>query len=331
MQDATQPGTPTWAGRWHRPGFRLGLLALLAVLAGTAFMTVGVQTDWAFVLEHRGVKLLTMLVVACAIGMSTVVFQTITHNTILTPSIMGLDALYQFLQALLVLLLGASGVVAWGVLPKYLLELGLMVAFSVLLMRWLFTGQASSLHLMLLVGMVGGILLRSLTSFAMRMIDPNEFATLQDRMFANFNSIQLQLLWPSMALMLPGVAWIWHRRHVLDVLALGRDVAVSLGVDYQRQVLQLLVVMACLVAVSTALVGPVTFFGLLVSNLAYQSMGTRRHRWVLPAAVLWGVVLLLGGQVVLEQVFAFNTALSIVVEFLGGMVFIYLLMRKGKT
>jgi len=131
--------------------------------------------------------------------------------------------------------------------------------------------------------------------------------------------------------MLLGVAWIWRQRHVLDVLALGRDVAVNLGVAYQRQVLQLLVVMACLVAVSAALVGPVTFFGLLVSNMAYQSMGTRRHRWVLPAAVLWGCVLLLGGQVILEQVFAFNTALSIVVEFLGGVVFIYLLMRKGKT
>jgi len=331
MENTTQLGAPSGAERWQMPGFRLGLLALLAVIAAAAFMTVGVQTDWAFVLEHRGVKLLTMLVVAGAIGMSTVVFQTITHNTILTPSVMGLDALYQFLQALLVLVLGASGVVAWGVLPKYLLEIALMVTFSVLLMRWLFTGHASSLHLMLLVGMVGGILLRSMTGFAMRMIDPNEFATLQDRMFANFNSIQLQLLWPSAALMALGVAWIWRQRHVLDVLALGRDVAVNLGVAYQRQVLQLLVVMACLVAVSTALVGPVTFFGLLVSNMAYQWMGTRRHRWVLPAAVLWGVVLLLGGQVILEQVFAFNTALSIVVEFLGGMVFIYLLMRRGRS
>lgn len=319
-----------WTRNWSRQGVRLMALAVLAAVTLLAFMTLGVEADWAFVLQHRGTKALTMLVVACALGMSTVVFQTVTHNTILTPAVMGLDALYLFLQAVLVLVLGSVGVVQLGLLPKYGLEIVLMVALSVGLMRWLFTGHASSLHLMLLVGMVMGILFRSMTSFAMRMIDPNEFATLQDRMFANFNTIHTQLLLPSLVVLALGTAFFWRRRHVLDVLALGRDAAVNLGVHYQRQVLQLLVVMCAMVAISTALVGPVTFFGLLVANMAYQWMGTRRHAWVLPAVVLWGCVLLLAGQVVLERVLGFNSALSVVVEFVGGLVFIYLLMRNGK-
>ena len=319
-----------WTRNWSRQGVRLMALAVLAAVTLLAFMTLGVEADWAFVLQHRGTKALTMLVVACALGMSTVVFQTVTHNTILTPAVMGLDALYLFLQAVLVLVLGSVGVVQLGLLPKYGLEIVLMVALSVGLMRWLFTGHASSLHLMLLVGMVMGILFRSMTSFAMRMIDPNEFATLQDRMFANFNTIHTQLLLPSLVVLALGTAFFWRRRHVLDVLALGRDAAVNLGVHYQRQVLQLLVVMCAMVAISTALVGPVTFFGLLVANMAYQWMGTCRHAWVLPAVVLWGCVLLLAGQVVLERVLGFNSALSVVVEFVGGLVFIYLLMRKGK-
>lgn len=319
-----------WTRNWSRQGVRLTALAVLAAVTLLAFMTLGVEADWAFVLQHRGTKALTMLVVACALGMSTVVFQAVTHNTILTPAVMGLDALYLFLQAVLVLVLGSVGVVQLGLLPKYGLEIVLMVALSVGLMRWLFTGHASSLHLMLLVGMVMGILFRSMTSFAMRMIDPNEFATLQDRMFANFNTIHTQLLLPSLVVLALGTAFFWRRRHVLDVLALGRDAAVNLGVHYQHQVLQLLVVMCAMVAISTALVGPVTFFGLLVANMAYQWMGTRRHAWVLPAVVLWGCVLLLAGQVVLERVLGFNSALSVVVEFVGGLVFIYLLMRKGK-
>lgn len=315
---------------WERRSVRLAALAVMAVLAVLAFMTLGVEADWAFVLQHRGTKVVTMVIVACALGMSTVVFQTVTHNTILTPAVMGLDALYLFLQAVLVLVLGSVGVVGMGVLPKFAMEIALMVTLSVALMRWLFTGHTSSLHLMLLVGMVMGILFRSMTSFAMRMIDPNEFATLQDRMFANFNTIHTQLLWPSLALLVLGALYFWRQRHVLDVLALGRDAAVNLGINYQPQVLRLLVVMCTMVAISTALVGPVTFFGLLVANMAYQWMGTRRHQWVLPAVVLWGCVLLLAGQVVLERVLGFNSALSVVVEFVGGLVFIYLLMRKGK-
>lgn len=315
---------------WERRSVRLATLAVMALMAALAFMTLGVEADWAFVLQHRGTKVVTMVIVACALGMSTVVFQTVTHNTILTPAVMGLDALYLFLQAVLVLVLGSVGVVGMGVLPKFAMEIALMVTLSVALMRWLFTGHTSSLHLMLLVGMVMGILFRSMTSFAMRMIDPNEFATLQDRMFANFNTIHTQLLWPSLALLVLGALYFWRQRHVLDVLALGRDAAVNLGINYQPQVLRLLVVMCTMVAISTALVGSVTFFGLLVANMAYQWMGTRRHQWVLPAVVLWGCVLLLAGQVVLERVLGFNSALSVVVEFVGGLVFIYLLMRKGK-
>ena len=140
------------------------------------------------------------LLVACAIGLSTVVFQTVSHNTILTPSVMGLDALYLFVQASMVLMLGAAGVSAMGEVGRYALNIVLMMGFSVLLMRWLFVGHASSLHLMLLVGMVGGIFFRSLAGLAMRVLDPNEFTALQDRMFANFNAVNLQLLVPSLLL-----------------------------------------------------------------------------------------------------------------------------------
>ena len=242
------------ARSWGR-GRRLALLGGLALLCLLAFMTVGVRTDWAFVLEHRGAKVLTMALVACAIGLSTVVFQTVSHNTILTPSVMGLDALYLFVQAAMVLMLGAAGVSAMGEVGRYALNIVLMVGFSVLLMRWLFVGHASSLHLMLLVGMVGGIFFRSLAGLAMRVLDPNEFTALQDRMFANFNAVNLQLLVPSLLLIALGSAWIWRQRHVLDVISLGRDAAIGLGLDYDGRVLRLLAVVACMVAVSTALVG----------------------------------------------------------------------------
>jgi iron complex transport system permease protein len=100
-----------------------------------------------------------------------------------------------------------------------------------------------------------------------------------------------------------------------------------LCLDHNRSVTIVLILVAILVSVSTALVGPVTFFGLLVANLAYLLAGTHKHRFVLPVAVFIAIICLVGGQLILERVFAFDTALSIIIEFLGGIVFLVLLIR----
>lgn len=309
--------------------WRLALLALAAAGAITAFMTLGANGNWGFVLPFRSGKLAGMLLVAYAIAVSSVLFQTITHNRILTPSIMGFDAMYVLIQTILVFGLGLE-LNGKGAPPvaKFLAEVALMTAFACLLFRWLFTGAAHSLHRVMLVGIVFGLLFRSLSSFMMRLIDPNEFLVLQDRMFASFNSIQTELLGAS-AVAVAGASLVaWRLRHRYDVLAMGRDVAINLGVDYRRTLMLTLALIAVMVSVSTALVGPVTFFGLLVSNLAYHLMGSDRHRLVVPAAVLLGVVMLVGGQALLERVMGLSVPVSVVIEFLGGLVFLALVTRK---
>ncbi len=115
--------------------------------------------------------------------------------------------------------------------------------------------------------------------------------------------------------------------HTFDVLSLGRDTAINLAFEYKRTVVIILVMVSVLVSVSTALVGPITFFGLLVASLAHGLVGTSKHKYILPAAALLGVIALVGGQTVFERVFEFDTALSIIVEFLGGLVFIILILR----
>lgn len=324
---APPPASASWLGT---PARRLWLLLAVALLASLYFMTSQVQAEWSFVLPLRGKKLATMWTVAFAIGVSTVLFQTVTSNRILTPAVMGFDALFQLIQSVLAFTLGVAAMQI-PELSRFGMNVGLMVLLSTSLFVWLFRGQASNLHLLLLVGIVAGIFFRSLNNFVWRVMDPNEFTVLQDRLFANFNTVSLPLLLLSLpAIALVGV-WVWRQRHLLDVLALGREVAINLGVNYQRSVMGVLVVVAILVSISTALVGPVTFFGLLVSNMAYQLMHSHQHRYTLAGSVLLGGLLLVGGQMVLERLFGFNTSLSIVVEFLGGLTFIYLLVRKAKS
>jgi iron complex transport system permease protein len=309
------------------PNALLIALALLAAVSAVAFMTLGARGSWSFILSFRGVKLLSMVLVAYAIAVSTVLFQTITNNRILTPSIMGFDALYALLQTALVLMLGAATVSAMEPRLLFLVEVGTMMVFSLALYQMLFSGAIKSLHLLMLTGIVFGGLFRSLSGFMQRIIDPNDFVVLQDRLFANFNTIDSQLL--GVSLLLIGLVTIaaWRIFHTFDVLALGRETAISLGVEHRRVTMIILVLIAVLVSVSTALVGPVTFFGLLVANLAYLVMPSNKHRHVLPAAVLISIITLVGGQTVLERLFAFQTALSIIVEFAGGIVFILFLLR----
>ncbi|RIX98469.1 enterobactin ABC transporter permease [Aureimonas flava] len=310
-----------------RPALVLAGLAALALLAVLAFLTVGARGSWSFVLAFRGRRLLALLLVAYCVAVSTVLFQTLTRNRILTPSIMGFDALYVLMQTTVAVVLGVSTLTLADPRLRFLGEATLMAGFSALLFRWLFLGEERSLHRLVLAGIVFGILFRSLSAFLQRLLDPNSFQILQDSLFASFGTADTLLLGVSAALVAAVTVGLWRLGPAFDVLALGRDHAINLGLDHARTVLLIWLAVSVLVAVSTALVGPVAFFGLLVASLAHALVGRSRHREILPAACLVAVVVLVGGQTVLERVFAFDTALSVIVDFLGGLVFLALVLR----
>lgn len=312
------------------PGVRLALLGVLAALAAVAFLVLGALDAWALIAPLRLGRLAPMVLVGVAIAVSTVLFQTVTENRILTPSIMGFDSMYALLQTVAIYVLGSTAVIGTAPTVRFGLEVALMLVFSVALFRWLFGGARRSLYLMVLVGIVFGTMFRSLATFLQRVIDPNEYLIVTDRLFASFNAVDPGLLAACTVLVAGVGAWVWSVRRDLDVLALGRDHALALGVDHRRLVLRALTGCALLVSVSTALVGPITFFGLLVANLAYAVAGSHRHAYVLPAAALLAIITLVGGQTILEHVFGMDTVLSVIIEFVGGIVFIMLLIRGGK-
>lgn len=310
-----------------RPQIVLATLVVLAVISILCFMTLGVRGNWGFVLQFRGQKLAGLMLAACSVAVSTVLFQTVTNNRILTPSIMGFDALYVLVQTSIMFFLGTGAFALMNTYLRFGMEVTLMVGFSGLLFRWLFLGEELSLHLVVLIGIIFGVFFRSLSGFMQRLLDPNAFQVLQDSLFASFSTIDTTLLGLSWGIFGVLALVLWRMGHCFDVLTLGRAQAINLGLNYRRTVIGILMIISVLVAVSTALVGPITFFGLLVASLAHGLIGSSRHRHVLPAAVLLAVICLVGGQTLLERVFAFDTALSIIIEFVGGIVFIFLVIR----
>lgn len=310
------------------PERRLLLLGALLVVASLAFMTLGAKGSWSFVLPLRGTRLAALALVGAGIGVATVLFQTASGNRILTPSIMGFDALYLLIQSTLVFALSGIGYALIDPRLKFLAETGGMMAAASLLFVGLLGHGRSDLHRMLLVGVIFGTLFRSLSNLVQRLIDPNEFAVLQGASFARFNAVNAELLAVSAAL--SGLAFVlaWASRRELDVAALGREAAIPLGLEHERLIRRTLLVVALLVSASTALVGPVAFLGLLIASLAHVVIGAPRHALILPAAALIGALTLIAGQTVFERWLGLAGTLSVVVEFAGGLLFLFLLLRR---
>jgi iron complex transport system permease protein len=301
--------------------------ALLAVAALVAFMTINLRGDIWFAMELRIVQLLALVQVGIAIAVSTVVFQTLTANRILTPSIMGMDALYILLQTVLVFVLGAIGLASLPATGKFALEAAAMVALSLILFLPILR-RRSDLTLLLLIGVVLSVLFRSGNALLVRIMDPNDFAVAQGLSVANFSSVDPVLVLPALIATLAVSVYVFTRRHLLDIIALGPDQAVTLGVDWRREAAILLALIGLLVALSTALVGPVAFLGLLVVAAADALSGARRHGPFLLLSASLAIAVLVGGQTALQHGFSNALPLGVIIEFFGGIAFLLILFKR---
>ena len=307
-------------------------LPLLIGLGVVAAIFIALYLSWnmsVVIWPFRLGKLVSLILIAYTIAVSTVLFQTVSNNRILTPSIMGFDQLYILIQTVVVYFVGSTVIYGVSDEVRFIAVALILTLFSTSLFTWLFSGTIKGLHMTLLIGVVFGGLFFSLRMLLQLQLNPDEAVNLTDVMFANFNRFNTNLIGIAVIIVVIVSLIGWRMRYLFDVLALGRDMAINLGVDYKQAVLRILVLVSIMVAISTALVGPVTFFGLLVASLAYQFTPTAKHMSVLPVAILLSIIFLVGGQFILEQLFNMASRLSFIIEFVGGIVFLTLLI-KGK-
>ncbi|KUF38250.1 iron chelate uptake ABC transporter family permease subunit [Myroides marinus] len=306
------------------------VLAVVLILFIAIYMFTFTGTKLDYVLPRRGYKVAAMILISFAIGYSSIIFQTISANRILTPSIMGFDSFYLLLQSLLVFAYGDKTFQILTSEKNFAISVVLMLGFSLVMYYAVFKRESKSMYLLLLVGLLMGTLFRSFSSFISMLIDPNEFLMIQSAMFASFDKINLNLLGISAVLLI--VSMIAGSRYFrqLDVLSLGRENAISLGVDYHKVIKANLLIISVMVAISTALVGPITFLGILVANLTYELVKSSKHSQMVLACCLLTSVTVIGGQYLVEHLFNMSTTISIIINFVGGVYFIYLLLKSNK-
>ncbi|MDL5027390.1 iron chelate uptake ABC transporter family permease subunit [Vibrio sp. TMPB1044] len=311
-----------------RDSVKIAILAIASLCMVAVFVGQGLTWDnYEFFLSLRLPKLLSIVLAAVAISASSLVFQTITNNRILTPSILGFDSLYMLVQTVLLFVFGSAGFWVIDSIANFSMSVTVMILFSFALFHFYFKSKRNNVFTLLLIGIVCGSVFSSLSNFLAMLIDPNEFAVLQNVMFASFNNVKGELVYLSLIPLGLSLLGLWLLAPKLDVLWLGVDNATSLGVNTKRLTQITLVIVSVMVAVSTALVGPVLFFGLITVSLARQIFKSYQHRVLIIASSLLAVVLLVSGQWFIEKVMAFETTVSVIINLVGGLYFMFLLLR----
>ncbi|EEO8729427.1 iron chelate uptake ABC transporter family permease subunit [Campylobacter coli] len=305
------------------------ILAFLTLIMALVFVFAGLKDFDEYALKNRFLQIAAIVIVAICIAISTVIFQTLCNNKILTPAIIGLDSLYMLLQSALVFSLGSANLSVYRNDINFLITLVCMVVFSLGLYKILFSSD-KSIYLIMLLGLIFGTLFSTLSSFFEILIDPDEFMIIQGRMFASFDNVAFDVLALAYIVTLLSFIWIFRYMKFLDPLSLGKDLSINLGINYQKISKHLMIIIAILTSISTALVGPITFLGLLVVNITYELFKTAKHSILLLACILISILALLGGVFFVSRIFDYNTTISVIINFLGGIYFIYLVLKGNK-
>ncbi len=323
------------ASRARRYAVTVGVLVVVAAAVAAGILLwdnpapVGSDGFWR-IAQLRVTSVIVIAIVAVCQGIATVTFQTVTGNRIVTPSIMGFESLYTAISTTAIFFFGAAGALMVQGVGPYLLQILVMLAFSGALYGWLLSGRYANVQIMLLVGIILGGALAAFSTFLQRLLTPTEFDLLTARLIgsvANADGSYLPVAIPLVAV--AGGLLLWGGGR-LNVLGLGREIAVGLGSSQRRDAIVALLLVSVLMAVSTSLIGPMTFFGFLVAMLTYQAADTFDHRRMFALAALIGFVVLGGAYVVLKHVFYAAGSVGIIVEIVGGTLFLVHLLRKGR-
>lgn len=307
------------------------ILAIIAIAATTIFLTIGLtKSNLSYLLSQRIPKVMAIIISGGAIAFSSVIFQTISNNRILTPSVLGLDSVYTFFQTVVLFIFGSGSFVLTNKNVNFVLSLIGMLLISTALYKIVFKSKNTSIMYLLLVGLILGTFFNSLSSFMQVLIDPNEYLYIQNKFIASFSNVNTDIIFLSILIFLGMLPFIYDDLKLLDVMSLGKEQAINLGVDYDKVMKKMLVVVAVLTAISTALVGPLTFLGLIVVNITYQVIRSYKHKYLISASILISISSLILGLLLVERVFNFSTTLGVIINFVGGVYFLYLLLKESK-
>ncbi len=308
---------------------KMAILITICVVFALTYQFVFV--DMAFfdyAMHIRTPKLITMVIAAFCIGTASIVFQSVIRNRIVTPCLLGMNSLYILIHTSIVFVLGSSNILAANKYVSFLTDIALMGLLGTIIYGALFKKTKYNILYVLLAGTVLATFFTSISNTMTRVMDPNEYDKLLTELVAGFDHVNAELIYMSLGLIAITVIIFWRDVKLLDVITLGKNQAINLGVDYDKTVRRLLIGVTFFITIATALVGPISFLGLIIANLSREFFRTYRHSYLMLGSALMGVAVLLGGQTLIEHVFGFGTQISVFINLFGGAYFLFLVLKN---
>ena len=283
-----------------------------------------------FIIRNRIIKFISLLLVGYCVAISSTLFQTISNNRIITPSIMGFDSLYIFIQSFIVLVVTNLGDINQYYLEFIISSIAIMSILSRKLYNIVSSISRKTIYLLLLTGVVINLLFKSMGNLLISLMDINKFNLLQQKMYTNFDNMITSSI-PIGILVITLCSFIiYNIYNQLDLVLIGRNNAKMLGIDIKNLESAIIGIVSALVCVSTILVGPVIFLGLFVVNISYEIMEYCNHKNMFIFSILISWIALVFSSIITDRIFEFTMTVNVVLDFIGGIYFIGLLLRRNK-
>lgn len=311
---------------------KLIMLTVIAIGVCAAYLLINSYPEkpklFQYVLSLRIPTLIVMLIAAFAIGSASIIFQSVINNRMVTPCLLGMNSMYTLVHTAVVFVVGSGSVIATNSNLSFAIDLIVMSIAATFVYSYMFQKTGNNVLYVLLIGTVLSSFFGSIQSTMIRVMDPNEYDTLLTTLVADFNNVNVEVIAFSFVLLVALTIFLWKDLMLLDVITLGKDQAINLGVDYDRTVRRLLLGVVLCIAIATAMVGPISFLGLIIANLARQLLKTHKHSHLIVGSALLGMLAIIAGQLISQHVFSYAVPISTFITIGGGIYFLYLLLFK---
>lgn len=279
------------------------------------------------ILNHRLPKALTAILAGAALSVAGVLMQTLFHNPLAGPDVLGVTSGASLGVALLTL--GTSVLPFWIVAGWGQVIAAIVGAVCVLLLVIIVSIRVPQMVSLLIIGMMFGYFAGAIVSILQSMSNPDTLKLFITWTFGSLSSVG----WEHMGVMAPiiagGIILSLILQKQLNVLLLGKNYANGLGISVTRLRLWIILATALLAGTSTAFTGPIGFIGITMPHVARGLFRTPNHRIILPASMLCGAIILLTCDLI-SQMPGFQGTLPInaVTAFFGAPIIIWIILKN---